>query len=252
MEKVLSSSLSELLWKALELLRHPSLFPKGTPKGDVYSFSIILYEIILRKGPYGCINLPAEEIIIKVKEGPDKTDGTVFRPSLEEIDIQDYVLITITECWEENPDKRPDFRIIKEKLKNMRDGMKSNIMDNMIEMMERYANNLEVLVDDRTAQLAEEQSRTEALLHRMLPKSVAQQLMRGEAVIPESFDAVTIYFSDIVGFTEMSATSTPMEVCSYQHFLVEAASNLRCHFLGDGESDPHHLFLVLSGCLSSS
>ncbi|KAG8183411.1 hypothetical protein JTE90_023170, partial [Oedothorax gibbosus] len=96
---------------------------------------------------------------------------------------------------------------------------KSNIMDNMMNMMERYANNLEELVDERTAQLAEEQSKTEALLHRMLPKTAAEQLMRGEAVIPESFDAVSIYFSDIVGFTEMSATSTPMEVVQFLNDL---------------------------------
>ncbi|CAL1270052.1 unnamed protein product [Larinioides sclopetarius] len=209
----------KLLWKSPELLRQPSLYPKGTQKGDVYAFAIILYEIILRKGPYGQIHLPAEEIIMRVKEGTDKLTGKVFRPPLDEVDIQDYVLQTIADCWAENPDHRPDFRHIKEKLKRMKEGMTSNIMDNMMDMMERYANNLEDLVDERTAQLVEEQNKTEALLHRMLPKSVAEQLMRGEAVIPESFDAVTIYFSDIVGFTEMSATSTPMEVVTFLNDL---------------------------------
>lgn len=42
-----------LLWKAPELLRNPNLALRGTQKGDVFSFGIILYEIIGRKGPWG-------------------------------------------------------------------------------------------------------------------------------------------------------------------------------------------------------
>lgn len=47
---------------------------------------------------------------------------------------------------------------------------KANIFDNMIAIMEKYASNLEVLVDERTDQLIEEKKKTEELLHQMLPK----------------------------------------------------------------------------------
>ena len=40
----------------------------------------------------------------------------------------------------------------------------------MMHMMERYADHLEDLVEDRTKQLAEEQKKTEELLARMLPR----------------------------------------------------------------------------------
>lgn len=46
------------------------------------------------------------------------------------------------------------------------------IMDQMMDMMVVYSNNLELLVNERTQQLHEEKRRTEDLLHRMLPKSV--------------------------------------------------------------------------------
>nr|CFW94229.1 Eka-Guanyl cyclase protein [Euperipatoides kanangrensis] len=205
-----------LLWKAPELLKGHNIPLRGTQKGDVYAFAIILYEIIGRQGPYGSCSLSPQEIIHRVI---NPIDGKYFRPCLDALECQDYIKQCIQDCWDERAEMRPEFQQIRGRLSKIRAGMKLNIFDNMMAIMEKYANNLEEIVEERTEQLVEEKKKTEALLHRMLPQSVAAQLMRGQPVAPESFDAVTIYFSDIVGFTSMSAQSTPLQVVSFLNDL---------------------------------
>ena len=45
-----------------------------------------------------------------------------------------------------------------------------NLIDNMINLLEKYASNLEGIVAQRTAELADEKDRADQLLYRMLPK----------------------------------------------------------------------------------
>ncbi|XP_063972285.1 receptor-type guanylate cyclase Gyc76C-like isoform X1 [Diachasmimorpha longicaudata] len=212
-----------LFWKAPELLRSSTAPIRGTQEGDIYSFAIILFEIIGRKGPYGGVDLEPKEIIERVKRYPEDGEPP-FRPNIDvlsesETDCADYILSTITDCWSESPELRPDFKMIRSRLAKMKAGRHRNIMDQMMDMMEKYANNLEDLVSERTRLLFEEKQKTEDLLHRMLPEPVANCLTNGIGVEPEAFDLVTIYFSDIVGFTAMSAESTPFQVVNFLNDL---------------------------------
>ncbi|MEQ2292058.1 Retinal guanylyl cyclase 2 [Ameca splendens] len=197
----------ELFWTAPEFLRDLSHFRKGTSKGDVYSFSIILQEVVVRGPPYCMLDLPPEEIIRKVKKPPPMCRPTVApdQAPLECIQL-------MKQCWSEQPDRRPTFDEIFDRFKIINKGKKTNIIDSMLRMLEQYSSNLEDLIRERTEELEVEKQRTEKLLSEMLPPSVAEALKTGATVEPEYFDQVTIYFSDIVGFTTISSLSDPIEV----------------------------------------
>ncbi|XP_033327038.1 guanylate cyclase 32E isoform X2 [Megalopta genalis] len=210
-----------LLYRAPELLRsNRTQVPtaRDYQRGDVYSFAIVLYELQGRHGPFGIAEVSDSEILKKVIARDPAVEP--FRPPLDQLEnCFHFVRDCLVECWSEDPELRPDFKIVRNKLRPLRKGMKPNIFDNMMAMMEKYANNLEALVDERTDQLTEEKKKTDALLYEMLPRYVAEQLKRGHKVEAESFDSVTIYFSDIVGFTAMSAESTPLQVVDFLNDL---------------------------------
>ncbi|ESP02583.1 hypothetical protein LOTGIDRAFT_138191, partial [Lottia gigantea] len=198
------------LWKAPEHLRNDDVF--GSREGDVYSFGIILQEIITRESPFSLetLDIGAKDVVMKVKEH----HYPPFRPKIDVPPKLVEMFDLMRRCWSEDPNERPAFNSMVKALKQMTSkfGESGNLLDNLLKRMELYANNLEKMVDEKTQEVKEEKKRSEELLYQILPKSVAERLKCGLRVEPEAFDCITIYFSDICGFTTISARSKPMEV----------------------------------------
>uniref|UniRef100_A0A8D0CLM5 Guanylate cyclase n=1 Tax=Scleropages formosus TaxID=113540 RepID=A0A8D0CLM5_SCLFO len=191
------------------LLRDPPLEKKGTFQADVYSFSIIMQEVISRNAPFCMLDMPAEEIVAKVRSPPP-----LCRPSVSVDEAPLECIQIMKQCWSEEPERRPTFEEIFKQFKSVNKGKKTNIIDSMLRMLEQYSSNLEDLIRERTEELEVERAKTENLVAQITPSpwTVALALKTGKPVKPEHFDEVTLYFSDIVGFTTISALSDPIEV----------------------------------------
>ncbi|XP_014672058.1 PREDICTED: resact receptor-like [Priapulus caudatus] len=154
-------------WTAPEILRENFPSPKGTQKGDVYSFAIITYEVCGRQPAFNFDNMVPRDAVNRVRNGEAKP----FRPPLpddEFVDISPKIKGLICNCWSENTEVRPTFTSIRKTLRDITGG-DIIIIDMILSMMEKYSNNLEEIVDERTQQLNEEKLKTDKLLYRMLP-----------------------------------------------------------------------------------
>lgn len=64
-------------------------------------------------------------------------------------------------------------------------------------------------LEEKNLLIEEERQKSEMLLLNILPPKIAERLKKGEKIIADKFDSVTVLFADIVGFTNMSARIAP-------------------------------------------
>ncbi|OQV20225.1 Atrial natriuretic peptide receptor 1 [Hypsibius exemplaris] len=223
--KTFSQDFRLFLWRAPEHLRH--LMPaKGTQAGDVYSFAILLQQIILRNEPFEpeldpedegekYFNVDIREVVMLVKNG----STPLKRPVVSVTACTPELRSLMIKCWAEAPTDRPAFTKLKETIRKIAGAVGENIIDHLIEQMEQYAADLEKKVAAQTQQFMKEKEKTEELLCQLLPRSIAAALTKGETVDPEQYDMVSIYYSDIVGFTTISAQGTAMDVVALLNSL---------------------------------
>lgn len=83
------------------------------------------------------------------------------------------------QCWEEAPEYRPTLDQVYTQFKSINQGKKTSVADSMLRMLEKYSQNLEDLIQERTEELELERQKTERLLSQMLPLSVAEALKKG-------------------------------------------------------------------------
>uniref|UniRef100_A0A3P9ICD5 Guanylate cyclase n=1 Tax=Oryzias latipes TaxID=8090 RepID=A0A3P9ICD5_ORYLA len=224
------------LWTAPEHLRKDGV----SQKGDVYSYAIIAHEIVTRKPPF--YTQYCSDSAEKMYRVQYPRNNNFFRPELNfegASDRETEVYMLIKNCWDEDPERRPDFKKIELTLgkifSNLHNQATETYMDNLIRRLQMYSRTLENLVEERTALYKAERDRADHLNFMLLPGPVVRSLKETGRVEPELFEEVTIYFSDIVGFTTLCHYSTPMEV-------VDMLNNIYKNF--DSILDHHDVYKV--------
>jgi len=199
----LSFSLSIYLFPlSFRLLRGEN----NTAASDAYAFGIILYEVYSRKDPY-----EGEQMNKVLKQVADPAINK--RPPVPS-GCPAKISTLMAECLDADPAKRPTFEELDLQLKR-----------------------LDVSNVEPASFIKSNTDRSKDLLYEVFPPHVAEALRHGRQVEPESRDIVTIFFSDIVGFTHLSSTLSPMKVSDMLGRLYSELDRL---------SDEHDVFKVES------
>jgi serine/threonine protein kinase len=173
------------LWMAPELLNGEV----STAESDVYAFSIMLVEIFSRTDPYE--GMDPHMVLEAVK---DVNRQVVMRPSLP-AGLLPEVELMIKDCWHNDPEKRPPFVELDRRVK-------------AFDALQLHSS--KILLAGATEN--KRQAMTQNVLFDVFPQHIAEALVAGRKPQAEKKEVVTIFFSDIVGFTDISSKLEPLKV----------------------------------------
>lgn len=189
-------------WLAPEYLRGEKKYDTTC---DMYSVGIILYEIFSRKSPY------QGEDYREVMRGI--CNRRVNKRPVIPVTTPPKFVDLMKRCWSPDSNYRPQARDLDMGFLDM------NVTD------------AEPLEED---QLLDHRKRSADMIYELFPRHVAEAIKKGQKVEPESHDLVTVIFSDIINFTDISRTISPEKgECSFgisllACFLVSFTYSLTC------------------------
>jgi hypothetical protein len=101
--------------------------------------------------------------------------------------------------------RREKERALKEVLEKQNVELEKKVAERTKELIEKSR-----IVERDKEIIQQERHKSDTLLLNILPESIAVRLKKGESMIADQFDEVSVFFSDIVGFTSLSKKCNPM------------------------------------------
>lgn len=167
-------------WMAPEYLRGDTSYDAAC---DIYSVGIILFEIYARKSPYN-----GEDYRTIIRGVCNRRVNK--RPDLPKAAPQRFQEL-MKKCWHKEPSSRPGAR------------------DLDLTFMDMQSSDAEPVYEEGMRP----KKREGDMLYELFPRHIADQIKNNQKVEPESHDLVTVVFSDIVHFTDISRSISPEKVC---------------------------------------
>jgi serine/threonine protein kinase len=213
--------------------------------GDVYAFGMLTFEVMAQKDPFSDQQCSLVEILKEIVKCELDVPKRLPIPA----QVNPSLVSLCRECAHMQNEMRPHFGEVERRLKSLMTGLhdasasadaagrpfksvksdKQNLEDNTYSRDQflvcrhsyqlgkgitrnstRKANNSFKGLASIASSTADAASLTiKQLLLEVFPSHVAKALMEGRKVEPESKECVTIFFSDIVGYTDLGGSMEP-------------------------------------------
>jgi len=191
-------------WMAPEVLKGG----ENTAASDVYAFGVTLWECYARAEPYA--GEDPTTVLSEIVAERTTVEGEVAGDKRPEVSAEwaAEVAVIMRACWHRSVELRPPFDEVHRMLKTLDTatmGPPSTHarISSMRPAQERIASGGVGRV---------ESAHGRRVLYDVFPKHVADKLLAGDKVPAEHRSEVTIFFSDIVGFTTIASMQSPTSV----------------------------------------